>query len=838
MAFIGIHAQKISVHVPQTVSSGETFRLEYTINSVNLNANIKLGNMPEELDVVYGPSISEQQSYSMVNGHTSSSSSTTYTYMLIGKRNGTFVIPPAHITMNGKTIASKAIKVNVVGNKKGNNVFDDDNSSTRQHERKVTSTGNDLFIRVTASKYHVHEQEPVVLTYKVYTLVDLTQLEGKMPQLDGFHSQEVPLPQQKTFHTETINGKTYRCVTWSQYIVYPQMTGVLEIPSITFKGIVVHEKKNIDPFEAFFNGGSSYVETKREIKAPSVKIKVEALPEKPNNFSGGVGQFNIKSYFDKKTAKTGEALTLKVEVNGIGNLKLMKEPTVEFPKDFEHYNAKIKDKTRLTSKGVEGSIIYEYLTIPQNEGTYVIPEVSLVYFDTSSKHYKTIKTQSIKINVGKGDNNNTNIEGTVKEQDIRDIKRGAENTMGNTLFYNKVWYWTGILLPLILFFIIANILKNRVEERKDIAGTRGKKANKVATRRLKKAKELMERGEKSLFYEELLHTMWGYFSDKMNVPNEMLSRDKIITLLREKSIDDLTIDSFINAIDECEKERYAPNESNSNMNKTYSNAMGAIINIEDTLKEKDAKNSKTVVTIILLLLCISFTSNAKNTNIGDVAYDRGNYKEAVERYEEILNTNEDAVTYYNLGNAYYRLGELSKALVNYNRALVLSPNDDDIKANIDFVNSKTSDDIDPKAEMFFVTWYKNILNTYSANEWAVVTVITLLVILTLMLILRFCENISIRKISFCSLIVFALFFIMSIVFSVQHVIRNKFRNTAVLTSTMTVVRNTPSDSGLELYKIKEGAFLKILDKSLKGWYEIETLDGRTGWIEDKKAEII
>lgn len=201
-------------------------------------------------------------------------------------------------------------------------------------------SGSDLFIKVSANKKHVTEQEPILLTYKVYTLVELTQLEGKMPDLKGFHTQEVPLPQQKQFHTEMVNGRPYKCVTWSQYVMYPQMTGKMEIPSINFKGIVVQQNRNVDPMEAFFNGGSGYVEVHKDIKAPGITISVDPLPQRPANFSGGVGKFNISATIDKKEVKAGEPINIRVVVGGIGNLKLLKQPIIEFPKDFDKYDAK------------------------------------------------------------------------------------------------------------------------------------------------------------------------------------------------------------------------------------------------------------------------------------------------------------------------------------------------------------------------------------------------------------------------------------------------------------------------------------------------------------------
>jgi len=259
-----------------------------------------------------------------------------------------------------------------------------------------------LFIKVTANKQRVHEQEPILLTYKVYTLVDLSQLEGKMPDLTGFHSQEIPLPQQKSFHIERVNGRAYRAVTWSQYLMYPQMTGTLKIPSITFKGIVVEENRNVDPFEAFLNGGSGYVEVKRNIVAPGLTVQVDPLPSKPADFSGGVGKFNISAQLSKKEVRAGDPVTLRVVIGGTGNLKLIKQPVVNFPKDFDKYDPKVTDKTKLTSSGVGGNMVYDFLIVPRNQGKYTIPSVTFTYYDTDANTYKTLKTTPFTITFAPG----------------------------------------------------------------------------------------------------------------------------------------------------------------------------------------------------------------------------------------------------------------------------------------------------------------------------------------------------------------------------------------------------------------------------------------------------
>lgn len=343
-------AQKLVVNAPSHVSVGENFRLTYTVNTQNVS-DFRIGSVPEALEVITGPYTSSQSSFQMINGHTSSTSSVTYTFILCASKNGSYTISPAHVVANGKKLSSRAVKVNVSGTSNGSNgsprMHDDSDNQPRLREAGTPIHGGDLFIKVSANKRRVHEQEPVLLTYKVYTLVDLTELEGKMPDLTGFHTQEIPLPQQKSYHIERVNGRAYRCVTWSQYVMYPQMTGKLEIPSITFTGTIVQQNRNVDPFEAFLNGGSGYIEVKKQIKAPGMTIQVDPLPKRPANFSGGVGKFNISAQISKKEIKANEPVTIRVVVSGIGNLKLIKQPIVNFPKDFTSMMRRLQTRRNL-----------------------------------------------------------------------------------------------------------------------------------------------------------------------------------------------------------------------------------------------------------------------------------------------------------------------------------------------------------------------------------------------------------------------------------------------------------------------------------------------------------
>lgn len=596
LAVVALTSQaQIAVSVPSHVEAGENFRLSYTINTQDVD-EFRAGNIPGGLELIAGPYTSQQSSYRMVNGHTSSSSSITFTYTLYAAKDGSFTIPPAHARINGRMVASRAAKVVVSGRSRNSGGAPKMHGEDESREPSMASAGtritaNDLFIKVTANKRRVHEQEPILLTYKVYSLVDLTQLEGKMPDLTGFHSQEVPLPQQKSFHLERVNGKPYRAVTWSQYVMYPQMTGKLQIPSITFKGIVVQQNRSVDPFEAFLNGGSGYVEVHRNIVAPGLTVQVDPLPAKPAGFSGGVGRFNISAQLTKKEVKAGDPVTLRVVVGGNGNLKLIKQPVVNFPKDFDTYDAKVTDKTKLTSTGVGGNMIYDFLFVPRNQGTYTIPAVSFTYYDTDLNAYKTIKTQPFKLVVDKGDGNSTSADyDAQKANDIHDIMSGKceQRQVGNFFFGSTSW-WISLLLPLIAFIVLLVIFRKRALDHADAVKMRGKKANKIARKRLKKASKLMFQGKSEAFYDEVLRALWGYVGYKLNIPVEQLNRDNITEKLQSHQVDDATIGKFISALDTCEFERYAPGDASGNMEKTFNSAMTAIEEIEEVMKRNGGR---------------------------------------------------------------------------------------------------------------------------------------------------------------------------------------------------------------------------------------------------------
>ena len=841
-----VNAQVISVSAPSKVSAGENFRLSFTINTDDVD-DFRAGSIPSGLEVIAGPYTSQQSSYQIVNGHTSRSSSITFTYTLYADKPGTYTVSGAKARVGGKTIASHHVIIKVgAGSRHGN-------GAPQMHEDaepRMSSSGkisaNDLFVKVSASKRRVCEQEPVLLTYKVYTLVDLTSLDGKMPDLKGFHTQEVPLPQQKSFHLEKVNGKNYRCVTWSQYVMFPQMTGKLSIPSITFKGIVVQRNNSVDPFEAFFNGGSGYVEVKRNIVAPGIDIQVDPLPKRPVDFSGGVGHFTISAQLNHKTVKEGEPLTLRVVVGGIGNLKLIKQPVVDFPKDFDRYDPKVSDKTKLTANGIEGNMIYDYLVVPRNRGDYTIPAVSLTYYDTSTNSYKTIKTQPLQVKIEKGDGNKTTVDDfSDQPKDIKPIKTSDEDVVGvYTSFVGSGSYWLWLILPFVVFVAVLVVFRKRALDSANIVASKQKRATKVATKRLKTAYRLMKAGRSGEFYDEVLRALWGYVGDRMNMPVESLSRENVVEAFEARNVQKETTEKFVHALDECEFERYSPGDPAGNMNKTYESAMIAIMDIENTIKTAKKKVAAPVLLALITLLFAATTATAAPAKVAitkvdaDKEYAKGNYLQASKDYSDLLKVGESVELYYNLGNCYYRLGNITKSIIAYEKAHRLSPSDRDVTFNLEFVREKTIDKIERQEKNFFSAGYTMLQNLMDMDAWARLSIVAFFACLGMAMLFLLGRDEWMRKLGFYVALLSVFVFVFSTLFAWQQKHNFDARDRAVVVAPSASVKLTPSESSADAVVVHEGTAVQIVDRTMSDWYSVKLDDGKEGWLKRNSLEII
>ena len=591
---IGAWADNITftANAPEVVVSGDQFRLSYTINSQKVR-DFRAPSI-KEFEVLMGPSRSTQSSTQIINGNVTSTSTITFTYILMAGKEGTYTIPGATIVADGNNYTSNSVEIKVLppdqssGAGSGNG-----RSSSRNQANSGKITDKELFMMATASKTNVYEQEAILLTYKVYTQVNLTGLKGDIPDLKGFHTQEVELPNQKTWSLEHFNGRNYNTTIWRQLVLFPQQTGKIEIPSVTFEGTVSQMVASADPFDAFFNGGN-YVNITKNLVTPKLTINVKELPAgKPANFSGGVGEFTLSSTISTQELKTNDAVTIKLVISGTGNMKLINTPEVGFPQDFEIYDPKVNNKFNLTRNGLAGNKVIEYLAIPRHAGTYTIPPIEFSYFDLKNQSYKTLKTDAYTLNVAKGEGNSDQVVAnfTSKEdlkvlgQDIRYIKTGDTRlTQKNDYFYGSTSYWLWYIVPLALFIAFMVIYRKQAMENANVAKVRTKKANKVATKRMKNAGKLLAEKKSEAFYDEVLKALWGYISDKLSIPVSQLSKDNIEEELQKHQVADELIKEFINNLNDCEFARYAPGNQNEKMDKIYSSAIDVISKMENSIK--------------------------------------------------------------------------------------------------------------------------------------------------------------------------------------------------------------------------------------------------------------
>lgn len=589
---IGLRAQiQFTTSAPETVVVGEEFRLSFKVTTQDV-ADFK-APVFKGFDVLMGPSRSSESSFSMINGKTSKSSSVTFTYILSANAPGIYTIPGATVrTEDGEVHKANSVRLQVL--KADESSRSQNGGASRMHTQQTGSqiTSKDLFITVTANKKRVFEQEAILLTYKVYSLVNLTQLAGNMPDLDGFHTQELSLPQQKSMTMEHHNGRNYGTVVWRQYLLFPQRAGKLKVPAVDFEGLVLQRNMAMDPIDAFFNGADLTTEVKKKITAPGLEIEVDPLPQRPDNFSGAVGNFKIESsLIPERELKSNDALTLKLKVSGTGNMKLMTAPKVKFPSDFEAYDPKVVDHTKLTTTGATGEKVFEYIAVPHYKGSYKIPPVEFCYFDPEAKEYKTLTTQAYSVHVAQGETRPTVTTSSQKElelldSDIRFIKSGdAEMRQLDHLFFSSSSYW-GILVALFAFLIAASLyLRMRNKQRGNVAHMKGKRANAVAAKRLKAAHALLAKKQADIFYEEVLKALWGYVSDKLNMPIAELNKENIKQRLMERQVAEELAIRFIDTLNACEFARFAPGDPLATMDKVYHDAVAIISELENCIKK-------------------------------------------------------------------------------------------------------------------------------------------------------------------------------------------------------------------------------------------------------------
>ncbi len=579
---------------PASVVEGEQFRLSYHLNKEGRDLRLPELN---GFELLFGPSTSTSYSQSIVNGKSSSEMSVTYTYILMANKAGSYTIPAASITVDGSNYRSNSLQVKVLPPDESRGVAPGDEGSKQERSSAsgsgtATVTANDAFIRAIVSKNSLYEQEGFTVTFRLYTTLNVVNF-GKIqfPEFEGFMVEEIDLPVNKQLQMERYNGRNYYTADLRKSLLFPQRSGKITIPPGSLEMVFsVHSGKKIS---SFFGPQEVMVDVKKALKTNPLDIDVKPLPEsRPASYANAVGSFTLKPVLSNTDIRANEAITLQLEIAGTGNLKLIRNPEVSFPDNFEQYDPKVDNMYNVTTNGLTGIRRIEYMVIPRYEGAYTIPPVTFTYFDPGSASYKTLTTPEYQLNIAKGEpgaapaTSFVNRQDVKVEQDIRFLITEIPHFQQRDRFFvGSLTYWLWILLPLLLLTSLYLIGRKQARENANVTLMRNRKANKMALRRLKLAERYLREQQHEQFHEEVLRALWGYFSDKLSIPVARLSRDNVESALSSHGIGEELTKRFLEILDSCEFARYAPVAGDATMDKIYQDTLDAIGEMENRLKK-------------------------------------------------------------------------------------------------------------------------------------------------------------------------------------------------------------------------------------------------------------
>ncbi len=521
--------------------------------------------------IVGGPSQSVSQSW--VNGKVSFSQS--YTYIIKPKRKGEFSIPSAKIEIDGETIKSDPIKIIVTSAVAVPKNPNDPDYIAEQNIHLVAEV----------SEYQPYVGEGIYVEYRLYFSNNVGIYDNAItesPQYSGFWNQEIKRNGSQV-KTAMYNGEQYRYAVLHKALLIPTKSGKLTIDPMKMDIVVAVPTGRGD-----FFGNAITRQVRKEYTSARKTIMAQNLPiqDKPESFTGAVGDFKYSLNASKNSLKANESSQLKITVKGKGNLKLFELPTIETPKELEVYQPERKEKVSITSSGLTGSVTDTYTIVPEYKGKYKIPKTEFSYFNPKDEKYHTITTDEIFVDVLEGKELNTTTviekqEVQTSGNDFRYIQTSTSfSSQKNTDFFTSTLFYILLFIPLIAIPVVILINKKNEEKNADILGNKQRKADKLAKKYLSKAQKQL--GNKEQFYEALEQALHNYLKAKLGVETSEISREKITELLQSKNVDNATISSFIEVLNDCDFARYTP-ITNVQMNEEYEKAKQIITLLDKQL---------------------------------------------------------------------------------------------------------------------------------------------------------------------------------------------------------------------------------------------------------------
>ena len=854
----------IRVEAPDVVAVNEQFNVTFIIEGEKSPSDFQWSS-GDDFQLVWGPQKGSSSSIQIINGKRSSSHQTTFTYILIPKATGTFQLPVATALLSGDRISSTQASIQVVSDGASSSRSSGQNGGKSSGGGQTSSTGsgeissNDLFMRLSLSRTEVVIGEPITATLKIYQRANVVGFENaKFPTFNGFWSQETYVPNNIEFKRESLDDKIYNTAVLRTYVLIPQQSGTITIDPaelVCLVNIRTAPSTSNSLFDSFFQ--DEYRTIRKRVTTPAVKVKVNPLPAgQPASFGGGVGNFGISARLTTDNLKTHDAASLVITVSGRGNVALLEEPKVNFPPDFEVYDTKTTENTDKSNGGTSGSKSFEYPFIPRSHGDFTIEPVEYSYYDVNAGKYVTLRTEPLHVKVAKGKGGDSTPVTTVNSgverkdvkslaDDIRFIFTGKPGLSGSgSFFVGSVFFW--ILLALMILGATSVYLAFRkvAAMRADVAGTKNRRATKMAQKRLKLAGEYLDKNLYTAFYEELHKALIGFVSDKLNMDMSEISKDNIASALTEGGVSEEQTKAFTDLLDACEFARYSPDGGNEAMRSHYDAALKVISSIDSGLKT-GGKSLRKVVTVVTLLLSLGASMNIQAKDLdslwtaGVQAYTDGKFSDASAAWTSIEESGQkSAKLYNNLGNAWFKQGNYPKAILNYERALRLDPSYSDARYNLEFTSNFVQDKIEPVPEFILKSVARKVCYVMGSNAWAVIFLVLLAAALVMGLLFLLGSSVGKRRAGFYCGIVLLLLSAGALSFSIWQKSDSVKTDTAIVMSPVSSVKSSPSSgSSKDLFVIHEGTKVTILDE-VGTWRNISLADGRQGWITSNELEVI
>ncbi len=858
MSAVMAYAQTaIQVQTHNVVAADEQFNVTFIIEGEAKSSDFTW-SPGEDFQLLWGPQQGRSTSVQMVNGKTTRSVQTTYSYVLRPVKTGKFTISRASAKVKGDIIYSEPTAIEVVAAGSSSSGSSNAQSGQTQGQRQTQSgivQDDDIFLNVSLSRSNVVVGEPITATIKLYQRVNVAGFESvEFPTFNGFWSQELEAPTNIEFARETYDGQIYNSALLRKFILIPQQQGKVAIDPAELVCLVNVRVSSggASIFDGFFD---DYRTVRKKVISKPLTVNVSPLPVgAPASFAGGVGEFSISAKLSKDSLKTHEAASLLVTVAGKGNVSLLEAPKVSFPPDMEVYDTKTSEK--IDRGGLSGSKYYEYPFIPRSHGDFTIDPIRYSYYDVNQNRYVTLETPPIQVAVARGNETDSGgivVSGSTPKDvktlgsDIRFIStKNPDLVPKGEFFMGSGTFWVVLAVLAVAAAAAWAALRQYAARKADVVRTKNRKATKMALKRLQLANTFLKQNLYTAFYEELHKALLGFISDKLNIPLAELSRDNMSDSLKEGGVDDGLINTFIGILDACEFARYAPDAGHEAMAAHYESAVDVISSIDSNMKSNNRKAPKGAALALILLVALPAGASAREKeyvdslwNAANLAYSEGRWAEAVGGYEMISDMGlESAALYCNAGNAYFKDMNMPKAVLYYERALKLDPSYSDARYNLELVNSGIQDRIDPVPDFVLKAWMKDICYAADSNSWAILFIVFTALTLAMVLLFMLAPTAGGRRAGFFTGIIMIVFAAFSLIFAVWQKNDYMKADDAVIMRPVTSVKSSPSsEAAKDLFILHEGTKVKVID-SVGSWNNIELADGRQGWLSAGDMEII